>query len=187
MRFRNASGERIRVDGQRMNAEDCCCDSEPCEFCDGGSMPSAVSLTFSGFTSLPWTYLNNTFVANSTGECTYAYDDDANPCDVALGGNKGVCIRVYLLSGAVTVRLGGVFPYLQAGIFANVTYGAWLFTKSFGGAVECTGTHALTRTQSQYNAGTAADCTSAASGSATTFDDCEDDNTTETPSCSVTF
>lgn len=189
MRFRNSSGERIRnSSGERTNTEDCCCDGVPCEYCSSGSMPSVVSVTFTGFSALPWTYLNNTFVATTTGDCVYEYNDDADPCGETIGGSYGACIRVFIGTAGITVRLGGVFPYLQLGFIPGNTYGAWLFNKSFGGGdVTCSGNHSLTTSASQYNTLGSADCSGGAIGSDTIFDQCDDSNTTETPSCSVTF
>lgn len=52
-RQRNAAGQRIRVDGARMNDTECCCTEViSCPNCTGGEGPGSVSVTISGSSNI---------------------------------------------------------------------------------------------------------------------------------------
>ena len=69
MRYRNASGERIRVDGARILTCDCCnttptCDPT-CTCCHVGTQPASYTLTLSGFVDISLTETNSCYLDSS--------------------------------------------------------------------------------------------------------------------------
>lgn len=68
-RWRNAAGERIRLDsGARMNDTECCCGGRVCDFCSD-LLPEEASVTFTGFNGRR-ANANTTFVLTTTfGTC----------------------------------------------------------------------------------------------------------------------
>lgn len=96
-RWRNSSGERIRLaDGKRMNDTECCCDTADCAYCSG-TVPSSLSVTIAGMANNPsgpcdvsndCTVFNGTYTADFTTYlpgvyCQWLYDPDPAPlyCD----------------------------------------------------------------------------------------------------------
>lgn len=79
-RQRNAAGQRIRVDGARMNDTECCCGPSgdvECSECGGTgeNAASQVTLTVEGITSDPTGYCNVTRTCD-VANATYALDYD---------------------------------------------------------------------------------------------------------------
>lgn len=74
-RQRNAAGQRIRVDGARMNAEECCCtEPDPCEVCDGSSAPLSVTATIPTISDGPNAALCDAFRDCDLSSGTYVLD-----------------------------------------------------------------------------------------------------------------
>lgn len=112
-RQRNAAGQRIRVDGARMNAEECCCGPTPldgCTACADEIVAADVVVTLAGFS-------NGTDGAHCTGSYDCTLLNDSYPISITTNPGTGYCGQQEFYSlGDVTVCQGPTLGHNTVGL-----------------------------------------------------------------------